>query len=250
MNDRINNVTKNPAAMAALSGVMSLGVGVLFGYIWGRRAALNEELQDDYPIVSVAESDLSEETLKMLDERRRNGTRVSVIQGARPTKIVADEDTEDPKEIVIDHVEEDEEEEPTLVSRTVFAQDGPDWDMEAELAQRTPDAPYVLHQDEFYDSDTENLQLTFTYYAMDNVLADQDEVVVHLPENRVGPFYWGHGSTDRNRFFVRNEERKEEYEIIREPDKYYMVEVQGLELEEVEETELQHSATPKMRPLE
>jgi len=251
MNQRINDMMKNPAIVAGLSATIAGALGTFIGFGLGRRSALNEDYEDDYPIVSVAESELSPETLKLLEERRRNGTRAPIIKGPRPTKVITDDPPEVVTEVTVVEQIETDDEEATLVSRTVFAQDGPNWDTEAEMKLRETQSIYPLHQDEYYEGEPEGLQLTFVYYEMDNVLADQDEVPIPIPEHRVGPFLWGHGSTDRNRFFVRNTERKEEYEIIREPDKYYMVEVRGLELEEVAEaSELRHSAIPKMRQTE
>lgn len=254
MNDRLNATLRSPVFTHAVTGVTTLGIGVFIGYVFGRRVEVQGVGVHDYPVVSVAESDLSPETLKLLEEKRRNG---SVIQGARPIKVTQPEPAEEDEEVPhgampIDFIEVVEEEDVTLIRRTVFAQDGPNWDMEAELALRKPGGTYVLHQDEFYEGETDNLQLTFTYYGMDDVLADQDEVPVHNPEERIGPFFWGHGSDSPKKFFVRNESRKEEYEILHEPDLYYMVEVRGLELEEVEEqSELKHSsAPPKMRSVE
>jgi hypothetical protein len=105
-----------------------------------------------------------------------------------------------------------------------------EWDQEAEESTRTRNAPYVIHKDEFYLDDQNYHQTTLTYYEGDNVLASQEETPVYNFTEVIGELKFGHGSGDRNVFFVRNDKLKAEYEIIRDTG-HYSVEVLGNQIE-------------------
>jgi len=105
------------------------------------------------------------------------------------------------------------------------------WSMPLELAQRTPHVPYIIHQDEYMENDTEFPQVTLTYYENDEVLADVDDTVINNAEQIVGVSTlsrFGHGSDDYNVVYVRNPHLEMEYEICR-VQKSFEVEVQGLD---------------------
>lgn len=122
---------------------------------------------------------------------------------------------------------------PVVVTReTEVIITDPDWVYERELAARTPDRPYVIHQDEFIQNELEYNQVAYTYYAEDDVLADEDDHPVAHGDIVVGSenLKFGHGSGDANVVFVRNDKLRLEMEIIRSP-KSYEQEVMGLEHE-------------------
>jgi hypothetical protein len=132
------------------------------------------------------------------------------------------------------------------VAQSIFAGPSDDWDYEEELKHRTTSAPYVLHRDEFYADEMGYEQTTMTYYKGDNVMANQDDTPVYNHHMVVGPLLFGHGSGDPNVFHVRNDKRKEEYEIIMD-DGHFSVEVLGLEMEHEQEEDLRHAGPPKFR---
>ena len=105
------------------------------------------------------------------------------------------------------------------------------WSFPAELAQRSSRRIYIIHQDEFTTNETEYSQTTLTYYAGDDVLADEDDTVLNNRENLIGdPEYltrFGHGTDDFNVLYIRNVQLELEYEICRSP-KSYEEEVLGL----------------------
>jgi hypothetical protein len=107
------------------------------------------------------------------------------------------------------------------------------WDYAYELEHRNPDEPYVIHQDEFKNSDTNYIQITYTYYAGDDVLVSEDGKPVPHGDLIVGQenLKWGHGADDIDVVFVRNEHLELEIEICRSP-KSYEEEVLGLESHE------------------
>lgn len=109
-----------------------------------------------------------------------------------------------------------------------FAESGEGWDLEAEMDQRRADLPYIIHSDEFISSDFDFPQQSLTYYEGDGILADENGQVVHNPGHFLGELRWGHGTTDPNAVYIRNERRKVEYEVMRHTGSYEH-EVLGLE---------------------
>lgn len=113
------------------------------------------------------------------------------------------------------------------------------WSYPVELQRRTPHSPYIIHQDEFMENESEFPQVTLTYYEIDDVLADVDDSPIHNKATLVGETTlnrFGHGSDDYNVVYVRNPHLEMEYEICR-LQKSFEVEVQGLDDAPEQETE-------------
>jgi len=112
------------------------------------------------------------------------------------------------------------------------------WNFPRELAGRASDRAHIIHQDEFALNETEYAQVTYVYYAGDDVLVDEDktplaardEVVVRNFEGR-----FGHGSDDHNILYVRNPVLELDIEICRTPGSYEE-DVLGLEREPSDDT--------------
>lgn len=131
------------------------------------------------------------------------------------------------------HVEE--------VAKNVFAHqatiDG--WDQEREEASRTPERPYVISHDEYMENSYEHEQNSLTYYAGDDILADEREQHIDEVESLVGVDnlkLFGHGSRDTNIVYVRNERVETDFEVTLN---------QGTYAEEV--LGFQHSDLPSAR---
>ena len=139
----------------------------------------------------------------------------------------------------IGHAEKEaSEEHPFLIN--VF-DNVPDWDQEAEDANRTTDAPYILHEDEFFADEKGYHQSAITYYVGDEILADENNVPIYNFESVTGPLLFGRGSHDPNCVYIRNDKTKAEWEITRHPG-HYQIEIMGLHAEEeAEEDEIKHS---------
>lgn len=107
------------------------------------------------------------------------------------------------------------------------------WDYVHELEGRTPEEPYVIHQDEFHNSETGYQKVTYTYYAADDVLVAEDERPLPHGDVVVGieNLKFGHGTDDTDVVYVRNEHLELEMEICRSP-KSYEEEVLGLDHDE------------------
>jgi hypothetical protein len=96
------------------------------------------------------------------------------------------------------------------------------WDYGAELSERSPDAPYVIHQDEFNQGQIGFNKVAYTYYAGDDVLVDEDEIPLPHSDLIVGQdnLKFGHGTDDIDVVFVRNDKLQLDMEICRSPESY------------------------------
>ena len=125
---------------------------------------------------------------------------------------------------------------------SVFDHEEDTWDYDVELPLRTPNAPYIIHRDEFYSQEIEtNSQSTLTYYAGDDVLCDEQDSPVYDYKRIVGTLEFGKGSEDISIVYVRNEKLEAEWEIILDHG-YFQTEVLGEEIEHsYERRDLKHS---------
>jgi hypothetical protein len=107
------------------------------------------------------------------------------------------------------------------------------WVYAQELTQRSSNRPYIIHQDEFALNESEYQQVTYTYYAGDDTLTDEDDTVLNNRENLIGvnTLRWGHGADDINLVHIRNPQLELEFEICRTPRSFEEM-VLGLQNEE------------------
>lgn len=95
------------------------------------------------------------------------------------------------------------------------------WDAAAEEALRSPDNPYILEHDEFYESENQMVQLT--WYEGDEVLADEQGKFINDVDNVVGEdnlLRFGHGSRDPNILYIRNEKMEVDFEVVKNEGKF------------------------------
>lgn len=122
----------------------------------------------------------------------------------------------------------EEEEETIVVQETkevnVF-ESHKEWNYQYELSHRQKDVPYIIHIDEFQENLPEHDQTTYTYYEIDDVMADTRDTTIE--GDRVDEIVglgnigrWGHGSKDPNVVYVRNEEMMLDIEVVRDPGSY------------------------------
>lgn len=250
-------------AVTAAIGVGALAVGGTAGYVIGfkrgvasvpldlypdkedKQVSLFEYLDEHNDDILVAEDDA-----KDIVEAIEDGEREVEIAIARDiideeeydTSIVVNE-RNDPADIVVlapDDVVEG-------VTVNIFPTNLPDWDYEAEQANRESGEPYVLHKDEFLEEESGFSQESLTYYAGDDILVDSADQPVPNYNRVMGELRFGHGSGDPNVVYIRNENVRMEWEILRHEGQY-AVEVLGLEIEQkYEATDLKHSADRRFR---
>ena len=90
------------------------------------------------------------------------------------------------------------------------------WNYEKELKDRTPDFPYVIHQNEYEHSEEDYSKVTYTYWAVDDVVVD-DETEHPVPHGDIvvglDNLKFGHGSDDINVVYVRNDRLEMDMQI-------------------------------------
>lgn len=97
------------------------------------------------------------------------------------------------------------------------------WNQEEEEANRTEEAPYILHHDEFMHAEVGYKQLSLTYFEGDDVLVDDEDRPIEEVESTVGNdnlLKFGHGSKDNNVLYIRNDRMELDFEVIRTKSKY------------------------------
>lgn len=219
--------------------VVSFGVGLGVGYVLGRRPQIMKlETHPDPEQMAKVEMDLAE---------------IRAKRAAQHKSVVIDEEAVNAgKEFVegaLEPSQEQPEPEVEMERRSVFANDD-EWDYEEEKKTRDSSAPYVIHKDEFWSNEMEFGQHTLTYYNGDDIVADEEDKPVYNAHEVIGtkmPF--GHGSGDPNVVYIRNEKRKEEFEVLLDQG-LFSVEVLGLEIENNErarDDSIEHSAR-RFRP--
>jgi hypothetical protein len=88
-----------------------------------------------------------------------------------------------------------------------------------EVPPRSPDRPYVISVQEWHENDLSYEQITLTYWADDDVLADDGGKEVRKREEIVGEanlHRFGFLSEDADIVYVRNETMKADYEVTKD----------------------------------
>lgn len=118
------------------------------------------------------------------------------------------------------------------------------WNYKKELASRTPNAPYIIHQDEHQQSEHGYEQVEYIYWDGDGVLTDSDNQPFLDSRSLVGSenLKWGHGADDANLVHVRNDTLELEMSITRDPRSWE--EQDGLDAEDT----LRHSSQSRPAP--
>lgn len=109
--------------------------------------------------------------------------------------------------------------------------DDDDFDLEEEMKHRSPDKPYIIHENEFLEGEPGYDQLSITYYEGDGTLTDEQDKEIPYPDPIVGVENlqrFGHGSGDNRILYVRNERMETDFEIAKSDGKY-AYEVLGFE---------------------
>jgi hypothetical protein len=203
------------------TGIASFAAGAVVGYIYARRN------------VEVVETVEYEQIEIDFEEGEALAPEDFTINRQRFVDRYGDSSDHQAESKVLSHVEKiiasggDPTSADRLVSN-VFV-DNEDWNWETELANRSTERPYILHVDEYSANENDYRQVSFEYYAGDDILADETRQPIYNYTALVGnDMNFGHGSEDPNIFHVRNDSREAEYEIVYNPGAY-AEEVLGIE---------------------
>lgn len=199
--------------------LVGAGVGIAIGFTVGYKVA-EKRLKTKYS--KLAEEEISEmrehyqqkmvavEPKPPLDKVVKERYSEIELQAIKETNAQFPPEEEVQEGVVVQEVEE-------TTQVNVFNEPG--WDYAAEIAKRDPEVPYIIHVDEFTQNEPDHDQLTYTYYEMDDVLADQQENTIDDMDAVIGLGNlgrWGHGSKDEHIVYIRNEEMKTDFEVVRD----------------------------------
>lgn len=93
----------------------------------------------------------------------------------------------------------------------------------SEQKVRDPDVPYIISNNVFFAAEKNYEQITFTYYAGDNVLANSRDEIVEDVDDVVGLVnlqQFGRDSNDPNIVYIRNEKLSLDFEIAKSERAY------------------------------
>jgi hypothetical protein len=249
MHEKVEDLLKQPWTIPTVIGVLSFGGGLGLGFWLGKRQRAVEFVEESYeesslrfdvPDVAVETITRPPKVVIPAEVVEQKVTTVKDLSDLRPSMVTdEDEPDEDPKEIP------EEDDEPDIIVPDIT--DEIEWDYDKEIKSRSSQEPYVLHQEEFYADELDYTQTTLTYYAIDDIMADEDEKPVYNYKNVTGELNFGHGSGDPDTVYIRNDQRRAEYEVIR-LDALYSREVLGLEIENNQRVaDLKHSKISRFR---
>ncbi len=235
---KVRFVTNNKLVLVG-TALVSLGVGAVVGY----KVAV-KRLEPKYEAIAQAEIKEAREHYERLTARTTYPTPAEAVadlipptekeahaalkqyQGQNRVAARTVEITEDAKGVHVEMINF-EGEEPEVKHRNIFVNGDPinedEWDYDYELEQRTGDEPYIIHEDEFNENEPDYGDMVLTYYAGDNVLANEQDEIVDDVEGLVGSRNlrkFGHGASDKNMVHVRNPRLGLNIEISRTMGKY------------------------------
>jgi hypothetical protein len=278
MNEYIEKIVTSPKFVPTVVGIMGLGTGFFFGYKvgkgditipWGKKKGysveeLHEIVADRRAKRAAWEAEHPEEAAAQREARKNEFNTRAEFEEEIAGMVTSDEETivtimpvpgeeNDPPPFAPSNApfRPKRDTDPVSPLHPSFAHGSSDtdtWDYDVEVQNRTEDKPYVLHRDEFFAEENREkgyIQTSLTWYSGDNVMVDEEDVPVYNHETIVGPLLFGHGSDDVNVFYVRNDLRHAEYEVLFDPGAY-ATEVLGLNPDGPdtigEEKRLKHSA--------
>jgi hypothetical protein len=258
MDEKVEGILSSPWIVPAAIGVIGFGSGLGLGFFLGKRKADPDDglvyetidgstLEFEFEDVEVTFAPAPDETTPerppkvVIDEEvavDKGILTVDSLSDLRPSMVSEEAVEEEPVKAVVE-VEE--------VIVTPQEELDIEWDYEEEIEKRTETAPYILHKEEFYADEKNYTQSSLTYFAVDETLADEDNRPIYNHSAVTGPLLFGHGSGQEDVVYIRNDERRAEYEVTRVEGRY-TIEVLGYELEHDAEVEdIKHSKHMKFR---
>jgi len=230
----------DPRMMGYFGG--GIGVGIIVGFIFGYR--FNRE-----KIRAEAFAASKEEVEKIREHYQQKEKAVAARQKPSVEEVVEERGYSVKSEVEVEPERPVKPPVPVAPARPLRA--GPPsnmvgWDYDAEVKARAEaeGEPYVIHQDERNEDPGYNT-VVYTYYAVDDVVTDEDNRPLPHAQEIIGinNLKFGHGTDDDDVVFVRNEDLELEMEICR-LHKSYEVEVLGLD---GPGPEIEHSAHPNRK---
>lgn len=246
----INNVLHSKYTIPVATGLVGVAGGFAAGYLIGRRHG-DVFIIEDSMLDSDSEEIDEEIIIEHLDieEEVDDSTPVSntVIEYTDYQAIISNEEYSESSD------EEIQEEEEQVVENNIVHMNNDiverEWNYEAEDKYREehPTGPYPIHIDEYARNDLGYSQESLTYYAGDDVLADESNTPIYNYKSLTGDLQFGYGSGSPGLAYARNGAIRHEWEIFYNEGSFEQ-EVQGLELEEnYAERDIKHANVPKFK---
>jgi hypothetical protein len=266
MNDKLEEVVNHPLFVPTVVGITTFISGFGAGFFFAKKR-LETEITTKFEIHEVEVLDLDPEGTDMVVETTQAPIPVVIDEQVAKekgiikmdsladlaTSMVSDKPAQDEGPLLIPDPDEDNEVTITIKEATEesFVEDPSDdgipWDWDEQLGKRLSTEPYILHLEEFTANELGFTQYALTFYALDEVLVDDNTVPVYNHSQTVGELKFGVGSGQEDVVYIRNHERKAEYEITR-LDQSYAYEIHGLEIEQNEKIkDLRHGKLMKFR---
>jgi hypothetical protein len=251
MYKQMSSVLNNKWTLPVAVGATSFTLGAIGGYFYGQRKTYTVDLEsfDTVDDGNQLAFDFDDDELASVTyiRDRKDG---DIVTSEHPvfSNIVNDRYFPEYSEFELEWdaelaLEEEELEEAEEIVN-IFAGSDDEWDYDLEISRRGSD-PYTLHVDEFVANELGYDQHTMTYYVGDDILADENDVPVYNYSSIVGDLNFGHGSKDPSLVYIRSENMRTEWEIIKHTGSFE-VEVRGLEIEsQYESQELRHARSPQ-----
>jgi hypothetical protein len=114
-----------------------------------------------------------------------------------------------------------------IITSNIFVNGQPldegDYDETDEEALKSMGKPYVITEDSFGENEDGYEQIQVTWYAKDQILADDRDQVIDDADGLVGEINmtkFGQGSGDKHIVFIRNDEKELEIEVARSKGSY------------------------------
>lgn len=230
---------KRMIVVAIGSSIVSLAAGAAGGYLFAKR-----RLEDSFNEQMEEEIEATKKFYNMLHKKGEFETPSAAVKALIPepkggfskdnetlTRVLTGLKYMDESKTVLDgtppaHLRAIRGDEPKIETLNIFdtTKDvtGIEFDLEAELANRDPNSPYILLKDEFMRNEHDWRQMTLTYFAGDNVLVNESEEPLDDPEKFVGEanYKFGFMSDDPNVVYIRNEGMEVEFEVLLSRRKY------------------------------
>jgi gas vesicle protein len=195
--------------------VVGAAIGVTVGFAIGFKIA-DKRLKTKYE--KMAEDEISQMRDHYIRKTKAAETKPPIDEVIKERH--EDRYTKEEQEAIEEVAEEEERVvSPGVSEVNVFEAQG-EWNYKYETSQRTPGVPYIIHIDEFRENILNHDQLTYTYYEVDDVLADSRDTTIEDMDEAIGLGNlgrWGHGSPDDpNIVYIRNEEKGIDVELVRD----------------------------------
>ena len=257
MNEKIEEVVSHPLFVPAVVGLTGFASGLGLGFFLGRRKT---ELTTEFEIHEVEVVDLDTEEPERVVETIQPPTPVVIDEEVAKEKgFIKIDSLKDLSSSMITDEERDEVDvdmDSVKITETVVedqtegvpeTEDGIPWDWDEELGKRISNEPYILHLEEYEANELGFTQYPLTFYVVDEVVVDDNNVPVFDHATLLGDLKFGVGSGQEDVVYIRNHERKAEYEITR-LDQSFALEIQSFEVEQNERVkDLRHGKLLKFR---